>query len=68
MSEEQLGCCNPLRSDIKDYLTWQIGHKEDKHHPFQGELKEGRNPCWHWKEMELFCMHKTSFLAPAQPT
>lgn len=23
--------CNPLRSDIKDYLPWQMGHKEGKH-------------------------------------
>ena len=42
VSEEQLGCCNPLRSDIKDYLPWQIGHKEAKHHPYQGELEEGK--------------------------
>ena len=47
VSEEQLGCCNPLRSDIKDYLTWQIGHKEDKHHPFQGELEGKGNRIWH---------------------
>ena len=36
-------------------------------HVIQGELEGERNRVKHLKDMELFCMHRTSFFLPAQP-
>ena len=33
----------------------------------QGEIDGGRNCFWNWNEMELLCMHETSYLLPAEP-
>ena len=38
-----------------DGLRWELG-----------ELEGGRNHFSHWKEMELLCMHETSFLPQMQ--
>ena len=47
--------------DGVDSWNW-VTYKSEKEYLRQGELGGVRNRLWHWKDMELLCMHGTYFL------